>query len=158
LVAQAAGNAVQRLLRDTAYFDAQAPRIALDLDDARIPRPRLEQHLTHVVPVMLDGRSHRIDPRDPLTVLAHGHPRKKRNLATDCTDYTDGKAGPCRRLPACENPICVHLCDLWLVLLLLALGGLAARGWRGRFGAGLGFDQAEVDLAFLEAGAQDHDA
>src|SRR5690606_16882337 len=71
LVAQAAGNAVQRLLRDPAHLDAQAPRIALDLDDARIPRPRLEQHLAHVVPVMLDGRSHRIDPRDPLTVLAH---------------------------------------------------------------------------------------
>src|SRR5690606_4842847 len=37
-------------------------------------------------------------------------------------------------------------------------GGLATRGWRGRFGAGLRFDQAEVDLAFFQAGAQDHDA
>src|SRR5690606_40458786 len=72
LVAQAAGDAVQRLLRDPAHVDALAPRIALDLDDARILGAGLEQHLAHVVRIMLDGCGHGVDAGDPLIVFAHG--------------------------------------------------------------------------------------
>src|SRR5690606_14298046 len=48
--------------------------------------------------------------------------------------------------------------DPRLIRLFQAPGWLAARGCQGRFGVGPGFDEAEVDLAILQAGAQDHDA
>src|SRR5690606_13667832 len=51
-----------------------------------------------------------------------------------------------------------HLWNLWLVFAFLALGGLAAgRGCRGFDAAGVG-DQAEVDLALLQAGLEHDDA
>src|SRR3546814_5184824 len=58
-------------------LDAHAPRVAFDLQDPRVLRPRLQQHLAHVLRVVLDRRSHRVDARHPLTVLAH-----RRSLAT----------------------------------------------------------------------------
>ena len=72
LVAQRAGHAVQRLPGDTAHIDALAARVLFDLGQARVLAATLDQHLAHVVGVVLDGRGHRIDADDPLVLLAHG--------------------------------------------------------------------------------------
>src|SRR5690606_16257344 len=163
LVAQAAGDAVERLLRHPPHLDAEAARVALDLGDPRIPRPRLEQHLAHVLRVMLDRRSHRIDPRHPLTVLAHRD--LERHIFQPQISLI--LKGFVRSRPASDPPTgqrtpqsqsFFHLWNLWLVFALLALGGLAAgRGCRGFDAAGVG-DEAEVDLALLQAGLEHDDA
>src|SRR3546814_3503847 len=71
LVAQAAGDAVECVLRHPAHVDVLAPRAGFDLGDARVLRAGLEQHLAHVAGVVLDGRGHGVDAGDPLVFLAH---------------------------------------------------------------------------------------
>src|SRR5690606_12311958 len=73
LVAQAAGNTVERVLRDAPHLDAATPRLLLDRADAGVLRARLKQHFAHVVGVVLDGRCHGVDADDPLVLLAR-HP------------------------------------------------------------------------------------
>src|SRR5690606_10537160 len=140
LVGQPAGDAVQRLLRHPTHLDAEAARVALDLGDPRIPRPRLEQHLAHVLRVMLDRRSHRIDPRHPLTVLAHRD--LERHIFQPQISLI--LKGFVRSRPASDPPTgqrtpqsqsFFHLWNLWLVFALLALV-LRLAGWPRGGGVG----------------------
>ena len=70
-MAHAAGHAVQRLLRDPAHVDAEPARIALDLDDPRVLAAGLQQHLAHVLGIVLQCRGDRVEADDPLGLLAH---------------------------------------------------------------------------------------
>ena len=71
LVADRTADTVQRLLGDPAHLDALAPRVLLDLGDARILAAGLQQDFAHVVGIVVDGRSHRVDAGDPLVLFAH---------------------------------------------------------------------------------------
>src|SRR5690606_28865408 len=70
LVAQVAGDAVDRLLRDPAHVDVAAPRLGLDLGQTRVLRAGLDQHFADIGGVVLDGGGDGIDAGDPL-FLAH---------------------------------------------------------------------------------------
>src|SRR5690606_41560815 len=94
--------------------------------------------------VVLDRRSHRIDPRHPLTVLAHRDLGRHILSATDFTDFKRIFPQPTTSDPPTgerppQSQSFFHLWNLWLVFAFLAHGGLAAgRGCRGFDAAGVG--------------------
>ncbi|MDB6163520.1 MAG: hypothetical protein JWL98_952, partial [Xanthomonadaceae bacterium] len=61
LVAQAAGYAVERLQRYSSHGDLVPARGLFDFGQARIAAAGLEQHLAHVVAIVLDGRRDGVD-------------------------------------------------------------------------------------------------
>src|SRR5690606_20660883 len=144
LVAELAGDAIQRLGGNLAHLDPAATRLLLDLDQARVARAGFDQHLAHVLGVVLDRRGHGIDTHDPLVLLAHVRDRRRKA----------GIIAPGTTTPECGQ----RTRDRPSVLLLGPLGRLPAR-WRGRQ-ASLGvlvLDQAEVDLALFQAGLEHDD-
>src|SRR5690606_18842352 len=59
------------LLRNPAHIDVAPSRQLLDLGQARILRPGLDQHLAHVFGVVLDRCGNGVDADDPLVLFGH---------------------------------------------------------------------------------------
>src|SRR3546814_974346 len=81
LVAQAAGDAVECVLRHPAHVDVLAPRAGFDLGDARVLRARSEEHTSELQSLM----------RISYAVFCLTKKTNKRPKSTICVNITDEK-------------------------------------------------------------------